>query len=1155
MELYILSKQDLSILSICKLADYQINLDEETNAKSTFTLMKTNGLKKENYMVLNGLYRQFIFVIDDVQTEKESDVVTVTALDISNVFNRKVIEKNIDTMKSKSIEEFLANTISENFVNSDDTALNVNYIEIYWHTNTQGNVATNAENGLYNFHTFLINCRQYKNIYTDFKLENLGNPQTVEGKRISVEARNRKIVDISLHGETSQATRSGKNLFDLKTYLSDRNVSYTENEDGSLTFNSSSAGKLYTQPLVFSDTNKIVSLSGIITEGTAVNARIQLLNESNAIVGEIKPSVLKRENLSANKLRFNWGTAGTITMKNIQLEEGTTATEYEQYGASPSPDYPSPIENVEGRNKFNKTVNYIQLYMDINSIITSTNDYIGYIKCKPNTKYSISKPKTYAQSFYIGSTNVFPSNNVNVINGVFSSSPTKYENYITPANAEYLVFRIGPEGNGITLKEMLDNIQVEEGTVATPYVPYNSLEFKVEGKNKLKGLSTPLTDSDYWYNVNKNYFEPLEDGWGKFSYDNSEGTSTVFINAQMKLQKINLKPNTQYTFITEFRNSTISENASAFFTVTSGNPTDVWQATKTVGYSYINQGEIVKLTATTKEDFTGITTGLATYLRLGAGTSGTVEARISVIEGDYDTTDFEYEPYKSQVVTFPLGEEKLMEGSYLAEDGVHNLNRQYIFTGDETFIEGTGGTDYFKVYTQVVLNLKKTGVSNIRCSHFKTGNIAFGGEKNTVSGNEVNGNLYFCIDNTIVNSIAEMQEYLTEQYANGTPVIIEYELAEPETVPYTAEQQEAWDKIKNLTLFEGLNHISSNANMVLKYYPLEPVGLKFVLRIDIENKQETTELIDTTLPEVADYNKIYEEDVTAKVQVYIREDGSEYNLYLKTDRTTTTNKDDPDRASGKIEVISVETADRAEEEALNVMKGNNYKHLVEFKIAKTSKLMDITELHIGRPIRIKTDDDIYDSYISAITLSDENFVYFKSGSLRITLLDKLKASNNSVGNKLDVTGGKITGNLNILDNAYFGKNGVAFGAPYDEDKGGPLQLDGARIIESGSNSNGSYIKWSDGTMICTKSVIVSTKIENPWGNLFESSQLDLGNFPVSFIETPVLSVNKTIGRGSWLELVEGTTNSAIGNTYLVSAVSTTSTINITINIIAIGKWK
>ena len=183
MELYILSKQDLSILSICKLADYQINLDEETNAKSTFTLIKTDGLKKDNFMVLNGLYRQFLFVIDEVNTEKGSDVVTVTALDISNIFDRKVIEKNTDTMTSNSIEEFIANTMSENFVNSDDTALNVGYIDIEWKTNTKTTVATNAENGLYNFHTFLINCRQYKNIYTDFKFEN---------KRLKIAIENRE---------------------------------------------------------------------------------------------------------------------------------------------------------------------------------------------------------------------------------------------------------------------------------------------------------------------------------------------------------------------------------------------------------------------------------------------------------------------------------------------------------------------------------------------------------------------------------------------------------------------------------------------------------------------------------------------------------------------------------------------------------------------------------------------------------------------------------------------------------------------------------------------------------------------------------------------------------------------------------------------------
>ena len=53
MEIYILSKEDLSILSITKLIDYQINLDEETNAVSNFTLLKTDGLLQGNFLIIN----------------------------------------------------------------------------------------------------------------------------------------------------------------------------------------------------------------------------------------------------------------------------------------------------------------------------------------------------------------------------------------------------------------------------------------------------------------------------------------------------------------------------------------------------------------------------------------------------------------------------------------------------------------------------------------------------------------------------------------------------------------------------------------------------------------------------------------------------------------------------------------------------------------------------------------------------------------------------------------------------------------------------------------------------------------------------------------------------------------------------------------------
>lgn len=83
--------------------------------------------------------------------------------------------------------------------------------------------------------------------------------------------------------------------------------------------------------------------------------------------------------------------------------------------------------------------------------------------------------------------------------------------------------------------------------------------------------------------------------------------------------------------------------------------------------------------------------------------------------------------------------------------------------------------------------------------------------------------------------------------------------------------------------------------------------------------------------------------------------------------------------------------------------------------------MDITKFNIGTPVLIRTDDDIYESYISAITLSDEKFVYFKSGSIRTTLLDKLKSGSQGIGNKLDVSGGKIDGNLSVIKGMAIGK--------------------------------------------------------------------------------------------------------------------------------------
>ena len=39
------------------------------------------------------------------------------------------------------------------------------------------------------------------------------------------------------------------------------------------------------------------------------------------------------------------------------------------------------------------------------------------------------------------------------------------------------------------------------------------------------------------------------------------------------------------------------------------------------------------------------------------------------------------------------------------------------------------------------------------------------------------------------------------------------------------------------------------------------------------------------------------------------------------------------------------------------------------------------------------------------------------------------------------------------------------------------------VVESGSNENGNWIKYADGTMICTKTISIITPITSTWGAL------------------------------------------------------------------------
>ncbi len=59
-----------------------------------------------------------------------------------------------------------------------------------------------------------------------------------------------------------------------------------------------------------------------------------------------------------------------------------------------------------------------------------------------------------------------------------------------------------------------------------------------------------------------------------------------------------------------------------------------------------------------------------------------------------------------------------------------------------------------------------------------------------------------------------------------------------------------------------------------------------------------------------------------------------------------------------------------------------------------------------------------------------------------------------------------------------------------------------QIIETGSNSNGSWIKFSNGIMICWQNIEGTTTFQTSWGNLYHSSLLSFPDFPQNFVEIP-----------------------------------------------------
>ena len=119
---------------------------------------------------------------------------------------------------------------------------------------------------------------------------------------------------------------------------------------------------------------------------------------------------------------------------------------------------------------------------------------------------------------------------------------------------------------------------------------------------------------------------------------------------------------------------------------------------------------------------------------------------------------------------------------------------------------------------------------------------------------------------------------------------------------------------------------------------------------------------------------------------------------------------------------------------------------------------------------------------------------------------------------------------------------------------GAITQNGTAIVEQGSNTNGAYIKFANGTMICLKKFAFTTTTTNAWGSMFDSPNINLGSLPVAFKAVPAISAVSTGANSCFIEGVRDTTTSTWGNMWICRPVSTNSA-SYVVDLIAIGMYK
>lgn len=575
-----------------------------------------------------------------------------------------------------------------------------------------------------------------------------------------------------LKGGHKQETRSGYNFWKPFTSQTKNGVTLTVKDDGSyvLSGTATQTTSFYVNGLNYDAADYTIALfnsTAISNEAFYVQVEHEngLLKQAFLTTNTIKSSTTGKINALSIVIPADL-TLNNFTFKPMLLKgiyTANTMPRFEQYGTMPSTDYPSEIKTVGSNVQlFDKdNVNKLNGVPDVSSITSNTVAKSFYVQAKPNTTYTVSR-KIIGSRFVVGTTANLPAVGETIIDRKVNNEGSSIT-LTTSKNVNYLVvyYLYNSSENE---EEILDNIKIEKGSVATPWSAYRtgSAEMDVANENLF----------------NKNNTNNFLNGLGP---DNSGKIQAVSTNTSGSNYIVTIivpcLPNSTYIISRYIEGKTFFVYESSKKDLKIGDNINFLKRNDNT--SIINERVITSTNAKYL---------LVKIYNTYATEQNTYNDLISNVQVIKSSTISQFKEHQSQTAIMPIQQE-MLQGDYI-EDVEHHEWGKYIFTGKETIenIGKSGDITFFKTSLSNLsdFNYIDDNTVNYMCTHFKAIKVADRFQNNTFFIN-IEKKVSLCSQE--ITTIDALKAYLKARYDANDPVVIYYKLTNAIDLELTEAQK------------------------------------------------------------------------------------------------------------------------------------------------------------------------------------------------------------------------------------------------------------------------------------------------------------------------------------------------------------------------------